>query len=53
MTGPIKDKEKAMELEVKKRPAGLRVAAKTGYVSSKIIAWKDMNLFEGQRFAAN
>ena len=29
MTGPIRDRERAMSLEVKERPAGLGVAAKT------------------------
>lgn len=51
MTGPIKDKEKAMSLEVKDRPVGLRVAAKMGNVSSKIMAWRDMKLLNDQLFA--
>lgn len=51
MTGPIKDKEKAISFEVKDRPVGLRVATKTGNVSSNIIAWKDMKLLNDQLFA--
>lgn len=50
MMGPMRDKEKAISLELKERPAGLGVAAKTAYVSSKIMAWKDMHLFDVNAF---
>lgn len=44
MTGPMIESENAISAGANPKPAPPLVAARTGYISSKIMAWNDMHL---------